>query len=58
MAAYQSILDLNSDAGLSWIEADLTGCSANTARTFNDIDIPLSHKQRAIAAIAFINSQR
>ena len=54
--AYQKLLDF--DSSLTWLEEDITGASENTSKAFDEIDLPLNHNQRAIAAVAFLNEER
>jgi len=53
--AYTALFDLNED--LKWTEHDINECSSATNKIFSDIGFELTNTQRAIAAIAYLNSE-
>ena len=55
--AYTSIFDINEDKGLKYTEPEINDCSAATDKIFSDIDFKLTNTQRAISAIAYLNSE-
>ena len=54
--AYQKLLDMN--VGLAWLEESITPASDSAAKVFDEIELPLNHNQRAIAAMAHLNEAK